>query len=174
MCPTPAESAAADALQYETVKAAVLDENGQPYNRFSRRDTLSGNYLSSRFAQRHHDWDHATDFVSGVLKHSPDDLTLLKRGMVLSMGAGKADLAVEQASAVLKEEPYNALALLFMAMSEFKDQNYLRRLSTFIQCQSAAYQLLSCRFFIAGRRLRLALATLTDCKIVRCISITLL
>lgn len=113
-----------DGAEYNTVHAAVSDANGYPIRTVPRRETLSGNYLSSRFAQRHHDWTEATGFVGGVLKHVPDDLTLQKRSMVLGMGAGQTELAVEQAKAVLDKESYNALALLFVAMSEFKAKDY--------------------------------------------------
>ncbi|NCT41545.1 MAG: tetratricopeptide repeat protein [Alphaproteobacteria bacterium] len=112
-----------DGSEYSTVRQSISDENGNRI-RAQIRPTLAGNYLSSRFAQRHHDWAQATDFVDGVLKYAPDDLGLTKRAMVLGMGAGQYDLAIEKASDVLKNEPDNALALLFKAMEAYKNKDY--------------------------------------------------
>lgn len=86
--------------------------------------TPSGNYLASRFAQRHHDWKQATRFLDRILEKHPDDLDLQKRAMVLAMGAGNYDSAIETAKIVLENEPDNALALLFVAMEQFKNQDY--------------------------------------------------
>ena len=113
-----------DGAEYNTVRSVLTDQRGMPLPGSQRRSTLSGNYLSSRFAQRHHDWGQATHFVGGVLKHTPEDLSLTKRAMVLAMGAGQYDLAVEKAKTVIVEEPNNALALLFQAMASFKMQDY--------------------------------------------------
>lgn len=126
MCPAPAmdETPRMDGSEYNTVQQSITDQHGEPIRAFIQRDTLSGNYLSSRFAQRHHDWKNATEFVSGVLKHAPDDLALQKRVMVLAMGAGEAELAIQKANLVLGDEPNNALALLFSAMSDFKRGQY--------------------------------------------------
>jgi len=115
-----------DGSEYSTVRQSISDENGNRI-RAQIRPTLAGNYLSSRFAQRHHDWAQATDFVDGVLKYAPDDLGLTKRAMVLGMGAGQYDLAIEKASDVLKNEPDNALALLFKAMEAYKNKDYKAR-----------------------------------------------
>ncbi len=44
--------------------------------------------------------------------------------MVLAMGAGHTETAIEKAREVISQEPDNALALLFIAMADFKAQNY--------------------------------------------------
>jgi len=125
LCPASnADAPRMDGSEYNTVRQSASDENGMPLRGSVQRDTLSGNYLSSRFAQRHHDWTRATGFVSGVLEFAPDDLPLTKRAMVLAMGAGQYDLAVKNARIVLAQEPENALARLFISMSDFKAQNY--------------------------------------------------
>lgn len=113
-----------DGAEYNTEQHVTLEQHAEFMREIPPRETLSGRYLSSRFAQRHHDWSHATGFVEGVLAFAPDDLSLQKRIMVLGMGAGQTDLSIEKARAVLAEEPYNALALLFVSMDEFKNQNY--------------------------------------------------
>ena len=113
-----------DGAEYNTVQEAISDGYEGPVPVREIRPTLSGSYLSSRFAQRHHDWNKATDFVGGVLEHAPSDLALTKRAMVLGMGAGQTELAIEKANEVLDQEPDNALALLFQSMASFKAQNY--------------------------------------------------
>ena len=125
MCPaTDNATPRMDGSEYNTVRQTLSDENGDRIRARVRRDTLSGNYLSSRFAQRHHDWSRATDFVGEVLDHVPNDLSLIKREMVLAMGAGQYEQAVKSARQVIAEEPDNALAGLFTAMAAFKNQNY--------------------------------------------------
>lgn len=125
MCPNTSETPVPmDAEEYKAVHEAVAPINEPPMRVVPIRPTLSGHYLSSRFAQRHHDWGRATNFVNGVLKYAPGDLALKKRAMVLAMGAGVHDFAIEKAQEVLEEEPQNALALLFVAMADFKNQNY--------------------------------------------------
>lgn len=113
-----------DGAEYNAAQENIAEEPVEIVRYIPRRSTLSGSYLSSRFAQRHHDWSRATDFVDGVLKHAPDDLSLTKRAMVLGMGAGHSEEAVAKAREVLLKEPDNALALLFVAMADFKSQNY--------------------------------------------------
>ncbi|MFK7840026.1 MAG: tetratricopeptide repeat protein [Bdellovibrionales bacterium] len=113
-----------DGAEYNTVRYVPTDQGGHAYNPHARRSTLSGNYLSSRFAQRHHDWANATEFVDGILDHAPQDLSLTKRAMVLAMGAGQYDQAIKKATIVVKDEPDNSLALLFQAMLNFKQKDY--------------------------------------------------
>jgi len=126
MCPAPADAptASMDGEEYKAVHEAVAAINQPPIRVVPIRPTLSGHYLSSRFAQRNHDWGHATNFVDGVLKYAPDDLSLTKRAMVLGMGAGIYGLAIEKAREVIGEEADNALALLFVAMEHFKNKEY--------------------------------------------------
>ncbi len=81
----------------------------------------AGRYLSARYAQRHHDWTGAGRFIAPVLEQNPEDPALLKRAMVLAMGAGEVEKAIELArrvEAVDKKE--NALSGLFIAIGDFK------------------------------------------------------
>ncbi|MCB1651488.1 MAG: tetratricopeptide repeat protein [Alphaproteobacteria bacterium] len=103
-----------------------------------RYDTVSGHYLAGRFAQRHHDWKSAEDFVEKVInKTGETDPVLLKRAMVLSMGAGEYEKAFDLAREVqnlshrqLQEgqngtpEDKSALAMLFLSIEAFKKQDY--------------------------------------------------
>ncbi len=123
LCPQPAEQSAEQRIIVTTPAGEsvyVSPGLNQPFS----RSTLSGNYLASRFAQRNHDWKKATQYIDKILEISPDDVDLKKRAMVLAMGAGDVDLALKQAEEVLKDEPQNSLALLFVAMDQFKNKEY--------------------------------------------------
>ena len=122
-CPAPENVVGTDEQQPPAEKILSLSQT-QAIKTVPLRETLSGSYLSSRFAQRHHDWGQATSFVQDVLTHVPSDLSLKKRSMVLAMGSGRHELAITHAHNVLAEEPYNALALLFTAMEDFKNKEY--------------------------------------------------
>lgn len=98
------------------------------------RKTISGNYLASQFAQRHHDWDRAVTFMDPLIKATPEDAQLLNKAMVLAMGSGDSDKAIKMARDLLKQEgeEQNSLALLFVALDYFKNKEY-EKASTFIK-----------------------------------------
>ena len=94
-------------------------------------DTISGNYLTGRFAQRNHDWHTAGENLSKILKKTGTENTvLMKRAMVLSMGAGDYETAFKLAQHLneLSEQAANnensALATLFIAIKNFKEKKY--------------------------------------------------
>lgn len=91
-----------------------------PFN----NDTISGNYLAGRFAQQHHDWGHASGFMDTLLAHSPDDIQLIKRAMVVAMGSGETAKAINLAHQLLDVETNSSLALLFLAADSFKNEQY--------------------------------------------------
>ncbi|MGH1398261.1 MAG: tetratricopeptide repeat protein [Alphaproteobacteria bacterium] len=86
--------------------------------------TPAGNYLAARFAQRHHDWKAAAGYVNQIAKQMPEDLNIQKRAMVLAMGAGAHEKAVTIAKQVIKSEPENALAAMFVAMEAFQAEDF--------------------------------------------------
>lgn len=87
----------------------------------------SGRYMSARFAQRHHDWTMAGRFIAPVLEENPKDEALLKRAMVLAMGAGEVEKAIALARRVeALDGRDNALPGLFIAIGDFKSGNYAR------------------------------------------------
>ena len=87
--------------------------------------SASGSYLSGRFAQRHHDWSTAGRYIDYVLKKHPENSILLKRAMVLAMGAGKYQQANEVAQSILdNHEDDNTLSILFLSAQAFKNKNY--------------------------------------------------
>lgn len=88
------------------------------------RKNLYGDYLGSQFAQQHHDWKRAGDFLNDVMEQTPDDPLVLKRAMILAMGAGDWAQSISYAKQVATHEKKNALALLFMAAGELHDKKY--------------------------------------------------
>ena len=96
-----------------------------------KRNTVSGHYLAGRFAQRHHDWKEAGRHIGEVLnKTGYNDQALLKRAMVLAMGAGEFDRAFELAHELRAQaqaeqnSAYGALTSLFIAIEQFKKRDY--------------------------------------------------
>jgi tetratricopeptide (TPR) repeat protein len=88
------------------------------------RKNLYGDYLGSQFAQQHHDWKRAGDYLDEVMKQTPDDPLVLKRAMILAMGAGDWEQSVGYAKQVAAHEKDNALAMLFMAAGALHEKNY--------------------------------------------------
>ena len=96
-----------------------------PLPPFTQASTVSGAYLAGRYAQRHFDWSAARSFIDQVLHEAPDDPGLLKRSMVLAMGAGEFDKALALArKAETADKTASALTELFIAIDDFKNKNY--------------------------------------------------
>ena len=85
---------------------------------------LAGDYLSSMFAQRHHDWKKAGEYLNDVLKVTPNEASLSKRAMALAMGSGDAEEAIDIARKVLASDDSSSLAHLFVAVGAFHDKKY--------------------------------------------------
>ena len=91
------------------------------------QNTDAGNYLSSQFAQRHHDWKNAVAYMEPLLASSPDDTQLLSRTMILAMGSGDTEKAIDIAKELIADKAIqdaDPLPLLFTALHYFKLQDY--------------------------------------------------
>ncbi len=88
------------------------------------RRNVYGDYLSSQFAQQHHDWKRAGDYLTRVMTETPGDPQVIKRAMILAMGAGDAPKSIELAAEIAKAEKDNALAMLLLATGALHDKNY--------------------------------------------------
>ncbi len=84
----------------------------------------SGYYLCGRFAQHHHDWENASRFLEKVLEEDQENLDLMKRAMVLSMGSGNAEEAIRLAHELNVAGHENSLVQLFLALESFSSENY--------------------------------------------------
>ncbi len=110
-----AEMQEAAAITLEQIKAQLF-----------KYDSVSGNYLTGRFAQRHHDWSTAASNIDKVIdKTQSESPSLIKRAMVLEMGAGEYDKAFAHAHELEKiEVEPGALAYMFLAGEAFKAKDY--------------------------------------------------
>jgi tetratricopeptide (TPR) repeat protein len=105
--------ASASSLAFERSLTAPFDNK-----------TTAGNYLTSLFAQQHHDWHTSVTLIEDVIKTDPENLQLLSRAMVLSAGAGQFEQAVHYARRVRTIEPDNSLAGLLLTAESFQQQDY--------------------------------------------------
>ncbi|MCB9982578.1 MAG: tetratricopeptide repeat protein [Rhodospirillales bacterium] len=87
--------------------------------------SIAGSYLSGQFAQHHHDWKTAGRYMDYILKKEPDNPALLKRAMVLAIGAGDYERAMRFARNIVENfESTNALSLMFLTAEAFHNQDY--------------------------------------------------
>ena len=86
----------------------------------------AGKYLASRFAQQHHDWNHAYKFLSPIIEANKDQDELQRRAMVLAMGAGDYKSALQLARDVngKSSNDQDILANLFLVAESFKTADY--------------------------------------------------
>lgn len=90
------------------------------------RPNVFGDYLIGRFAQLHHDWAQASDVLDKNLQQNPENLQLMKRGMILSMGSGDPQRSLKIAHDIYKLEQDSALVLLFLIAEAFHDKDYAK------------------------------------------------
>lgn len=87
--------------------------------------TDSGAYLIGRHAQLEQDWHEAGKSYYRLLKNSDGNVDLVKRAMVLSVGSGEMETAVELAQRIVESnDKDSALALLILAVQSLKEQDY--------------------------------------------------
>ena len=104
---------------------AKIDDAMRIHSPSYEGSSASGSYLSGRFAQRHHEWSTAGRYIDYVLKAHENNPTLLKRAMVLAMGAGNYERAIEMAAIIIdKHEHDNSLSRLFLTAEAFKNKDY--------------------------------------------------
>jgi tetratricopeptide (TPR) repeat protein len=88
-------------------------------------DSIAGNYLAARFAQNRHDWEAANRLYANMLAKSPKgDGRLHQRAMILSMGAGEHERALELAQQLTGDSEENSLPSLFLILGAIYDKDY--------------------------------------------------
>lgn len=105
----------APAREEPETAAAYIAINAAPEETMPSADTLSGNYLAGRFAQRQQDWDAAQNYINAVTDFDQDNKMLLQRAFLLSVGAGQHAKARTLAEKVLATAPADELALIYLA-----------------------------------------------------------
>ncbi len=86
--------------------------------------TVSGSYLSGRFAQSNSDWSQAYEYISDILPAEPANMELRRRAMVLAMGSGHSDEAFALSQSLIKAGDTGSLPRVFMTLKTFKAGKY--------------------------------------------------
>ncbi|MBI1215548.1 MAG: tetratricopeptide repeat protein [Alphaproteobacteria bacterium] len=87
-------------------------------------DTLAGNYLAGRFAQRQEDWNAAQDYMNAVMEFDKGNHLLRQRAFLLSIGAREYPRAKELATRLAAQKDGNELALIYLASDAMNDGDY--------------------------------------------------
>lgn len=92
--------------------------------------TLAGNYLAARFAQRHQDWHAAHKYMDKVIAFDTDNPLLVQRTFLLAIGAGHKDQARNLALSIAAKGAENSeLAYIYLACDALRDRDYNAALS---------------------------------------------
>lgn len=86
--------------------------------------TLSGNYLAGRFAQRQQDWQSAQGYMNHVMWFDRDNPQLQQRTFLLSLGSGKYTSARKLAKNILAADDNTELALIYLICDAMAAENY--------------------------------------------------
>ncbi len=89
-------------------------------------DLDAGSYLSSRFAQAHHDWVNASGFLDKVTQSALSNEELRVRSMILAMGSGDAKKAFEVAKEFERQDTVNSIVSIFLIVDAFDRKDYER------------------------------------------------
>ncbi len=82
---------------------------------------FAGDFLASYHAQSQYDWKRANNYLERVLAQDPDNPELLRRSMVLAMGAGELKLASQRARRLMEMNPTdnsNALGVMILTVDD--------------------------------------------------------
>lgn len=83
----------------------------------------AGNYLASRFAQTHHDWKSASSFINPILKSESSHDDILYRAMIIAMGAGDHERAIQLAEQTKNNGNKSTIADVFLLVHAFKNND---------------------------------------------------
>lgn len=84
---------------------------------------FAGDFLASYHAQSQYDWKSANQFLERVLAQDPENPELLRRSMVLAMGAGDlktASARARQLSQLMPGDPANALGIMILTVADIQ------------------------------------------------------
>lgn len=85
---------------------------------------FAGSYLAGYFAQRHHDWERANVYMHKNLQDDSANTALLKRAIMLAIGAGQYDEAFKLAHQLTATEKDEAISQMFLAVEAFQKKDY--------------------------------------------------
>ena len=87
-------------------------------------ESLSGKYMSARFAERHHEHALAAESLAQALKKDPTNLRLLEHSFALHVMSGKMDEAIADAARYRELSPRAFAANNMLAIAEMKKGNF--------------------------------------------------
>lgn len=93
------------------------------------KDTQSGAFLASLFAQRRHDWDKAHEFLALSQTYDDQNFVLLRRAMIAAIAAGHYELGFDTAQKLIDLEDENPLAQIFLSLKHLKLKDYEKTLN---------------------------------------------
>ncbi len=104
------------------------------------QNVRAGNYLASRFAQTRHDWKNASLFIKPILQSDLSDKEILQRAMIIAMGAGNHNRALELAkqAKALQPDENNTIAETFLIVEAFKKKEYTKAEALFSKMDNDA------------------------------------
>jgi tetratricopeptide (TPR) repeat protein len=110
--------AAGGLAKYSSPTEAYAREDAPPrtYAPPEPKSVFAGQFLASHFAQSQYDWGAANKYLDEVLHHDPENLDLLKRAMIVAMGAGDLPRAARRAQELAALDDENSLAILILAV----------------------------------------------------------
>jgi tetratricopeptide (TPR) repeat protein len=128
-------------------------------------DSLSGDYLSGRFAGKLKDMDVAAGYYNRALNEDPDNPVLIERAFVLDLSAGNISNAEEFAVRVLGFNSQHRMARLTLGLRDarngrFKDAREHFKKSAYTPVGELTSALLTAWSFAAERQLPEALKAL--------------
>lgn len=80
--------------------------------------TRFGVYLSARLADQERDADNAARFLAQVMGDEPDNLSVLNRGLIQALSAGRGDMAMATAQDLARVHPGHGLAELTLTTAQ--------------------------------------------------------
>lgn len=104
------------------------------------QNVRAGNYLASRFAQTRHDWKNASLFIKPILQSDLSDKEILQRAMIIAMGAGNHNRALQLAkqAKALQPDENNTIAETFLIVEAFKKKEYTKAEALFSKMDNDA------------------------------------
>ncbi|MFP4313443.1 MAG: tetratricopeptide repeat protein [Alphaproteobacteria bacterium] len=114
---SPLLQANADELHIENVQPSNLVPHYETMNveRYTPSG-FAGDYLAGLFAQNRHNWGKANDYLQKSLQFDTDNPDLLKRGLVLAIGAGDFETAKAHAQKMSTLKQEESIGQLYMAV----------------------------------------------------------
>lgn len=123
------------ALQGSSINDVIVSE-ATDYKGLSLADVLTpkprlnfaGAYLASQFAQRRQQWPDAAHYLDALKSLHPEEPAVIKRSVVLEMGANHPEIAIAAAKELLalpdQDDNSRTLAYLFVITGAFKTEDY--------------------------------------------------